>query len=64
MALTWLFSVESLGRHLLLTGMYSILLGQLVFLIASLDNPYRGEYGVSASAFELVLDRMKKMAGG
>lgn len=60
-ALTWLFKVESLRRHLVLTGAYSALIGLLIFLVAALDNPYRGEYSVGADAFELVLDRMQKI---
>jgi len=62
-ALTWLFSVESVKRHAFLTGVYSALIGLLIFLIAALDNPYRGEFSVGPDAFELVLDRMKKIAG-
>jgi hypothetical protein len=58
---TWLFVVKSLLRHVFLTGLYSALLGLLIFLIAALDNPYRGEYSVGPDAFTLVLDRMKKM---
>jgi hypothetical protein len=56
--LTWLFTVESLRQHLFLTGLYSALLGLLVFLIAALDNPYRGEFSVTPGAFEFVLERM------
>ena len=59
--LTWMFSVENVRRHLFLTGLYSGLIGLLIFLIAALDNPYRGEFSVSADAFELVLERMGKM---
>ena len=60
-ALTWLFSVENVRRHLMLTSLYSALIGLLIFLIAALDNPYRGEFSVGPDAFELVLERMKKM---
>ena len=59
--LTWLFSVESVRRHLFLTGLYSGLIALLIFLIAALDNPYRGEFSVGPDAFELVLDRINKM---
>ena len=59
--LTWLFSVESVRRHIFLTGLYSGLIGLLIFLIAALDNPYRGEFSVGPDAFELVLDRINKM---
>ena len=59
--LTSLFSVDSVRRHLFLTGLYSALIGLLIFLIAALDNPYRGEFSVGPDAFELVLDRINKM---
>jgi hypothetical protein len=59
--LTWLFSVENVRRHIFLTGLYSGLIGLLIFLIAALDNPYRGEFSVGPDAFELVLDRFSKM---
>lgn len=61
--LTWLFYVENARRHLFLTGLYSGLLGLLIFLIAALDNPYRGEFSVGSGAFEVVLERMKQMQG-
>jgi hypothetical protein len=59
--LTWLFSVEDVRRHIFLTALYSGLIGLLIFLIAAMDNPYRGEVSVGAEAFELVLNRMSKM---
>lgn len=59
--LTWLFEVEDARRHVFLTGLYSALIGLLIFLIAALDNPYRGEVSVGPDAFTLVLDRMNKM---
>jgi Protein of unknown function (DUF4239) len=59
--LTWMFSVDNVRRHLFLTGLYSGLIGLLIFLIAALDNPYRGEFSVGPDAFELVLERMGKM---
>ena len=58
--LTWLFTVENLSRHLFLTVLYSGLIGLLIFLIAALDNPFRGEISVGPEAYERVLSRMKK----
>lgn len=58
--LTWMFSFESWRRHVFLTVLYSALIGLLVFLIAALDNPYRGDMGVDPDAYEHVLSRMKK----
>ncbi len=59
--LTWLFYVENSRRHMFLTGLYSGLIGLLMFLIAAMDNPYRGEFSVSSEAFQVVLERMKQM---
>jgi hypothetical protein len=58
---TWMFTVENKFRHVFLTGLYSALLGLLIFLVAALDNPYRGEFSVGPDAFELVQNRMGKM---
>lgn len=59
--LTWLFHFDNKRRHLLLTAIYAALIGMLVFLIAAMDNPYRGEMSVGTDAYELVLSRMKKI---
>jgi Kef-type K+ transport system membrane component KefB len=55
--LTWLFLVDSFRLHEMLTGVYAGLIGLLVFLMASMDNPYRGKFSVGPDAFELVLSQ-------
>ena len=60
-AFTWLFSVEKRSRHIILTSLYSGLIGMLIFLIAALDNPYRGEVSVGPDAFQFALERMRSM---
>jgi hypothetical protein len=40
--------------HLVMSIFLAALLGSLVFLVAAMDNPYRGEFSVSPAAFELV----------
>lgn len=57
-ALSWLFIVESVALHLILTGTFAALLGSLIFLVAAMDNPYRGEFSVGPDAFKLVFERM------
>jgi Kef-type K+ transport system membrane component KefB len=59
-ALTWLFLVDSFRLHELLTGLYAALIGLLVFLMAAMDNPYRGKFSVGPDAFELVLKQVMK----
>src|SRR4051794_27347105 len=52
--LTWLFSLDRLSVHLAVAGILSLLTGLVVFLIAAMDHPYRGEVSVSPEAFEIV----------
>jgi hypothetical protein len=52
--LTWLFSIDRLSVHLAVAGLLSLLTGLVVFLIAAMDHPFRGEVSVSPEAFEIV----------
>ena len=56
--ITWFFVTDKFRVHLLMTGMFAALLGLLVFLVAAMDNPFRGEFSVGPDAFQLVLDSM------
>ncbi len=51
-----LFSCDRLGLHLALTGILAFFIGLVIFLIAAMDNPYRGEFSVSAEPFEMLLN--------
>ena len=42
--------------HILLGGIVAFFLGVMIFLIASMDNPMRGELGVSPGVYQLVYD--------
>jgi Protein of unknown function (DUF4239) len=53
-ALTWFFQTDTFRVHLVMSIFLAALLGSLVFLVAAMDNPYRGEFSVSPAAFELV----------
>ena len=59
MILLWLFDLK-LGNHLLLGGLISFFMATMICLIAILDNPFRGEVGVSPEAFELVYSQIMK----
>ena len=52
--LTWLFDVKRLSVHLLLAGIMSLFVAQMVFMIVAMDNPFRGEVSVGSDAFQLV----------
>lgn len=57
--ITWFFITDKFRVHLLMTALFAALLGSLVFLVAAMDNPFRGEFSVSAEAFEIILENMK-----
>jgi len=59
--LTYMFHLPSLKTHLILTGIFSLFLGFVIFLIAALDNPFRGEMGVSPAAYASVLKGLKDL---
>ena len=58
LSLMWLFVVENKRVHDLLTTVLAALLGLLVFLLAVMDFPFRGDYSVGPDAFELVYDQL------
>ena len=53
--LTWLFALERLGIHLIVSGILAMFIGVTVFLIAAMDHPFRGTFSISPEAFEIVL---------
>jgi hypothetical protein len=55
---SWLFVVENFKLHAILNMLMAALLGLLVFLIAVMDNPFRGEFSVGPDAFESVRDQL------
>ncbi len=60
LSLMWLFVVENKRLHDLLTTILASLLGLLVFLIAVMDFPFRGEFSVGPDAFEIVYEQLMK----
>lgn len=57
--LVWLFDIDFLS-HLALGGVLAFFLGTVILLIASMDNPFRGEVSIQPEAFEtLYWDRMR-----
>ena len=57
-AITYLFCVENHALHAVLVGVLAVFIGLLVFLTAAMDNPFRGEFSVSADALTTVLERV------
>lgn len=55
---TWFFHMESLKMHIWMTVLFSALIGLMVFMVAALDNPYRGKISVSPEPLERVYRQM------
>ena len=58
-AMVWLFEMK-FSAHLLLGGLLSFYLGAMIFLIAVMDNPLRGEVSISSDSYKLVLELMDR----
>jgi hypothetical protein len=58
--ITWFFMTDRFRVHLLMTAMFAALLGSLVFLVAAMDHPFRGEVSVTAEAFEVIYENMRR----
>lgn len=57
---TFFFDTRSFGMHFWMTSLFSALLGLMIFLIATMDNPFRGGLSVSAKPLELVYKQLMK----
>ena len=57
--ITWFFITDKFTVHLIMTVLFAALLGSLVFLVAAMDNPFRGEFSVGSDAFEMIKENMK-----
>lgn len=57
-AVTWFFHTGSFRMHLWMTILFSGLLGLMIYLIAVLDNPYRGRVSVTPEPLEHVYQQI------
>jgi len=60
-AVTWFFHMRSQSMHFWMTVMFSGLLGLMIFLLAAMDNPFRGQISVGPEAFEMVYEQLMKL---
>ena len=58
---TWFFDAKSLGMHLWMTGLSAALLGLVIFLIGTLDSPYRGTASIGPDAYEMLYDQLSRI---
>ena len=61
-ALSYTFPVRAYGEHAWLTGVVTATMALLIFVIATLDHPYRGAVSVSPAAYELARDHVMRAA--
>ncbi len=54
---TWCFVMENKFAHVMLSGVSGALIGLLIFMVAAMDHPLRGEYSLGPDPFEIVFDR-------
>ena len=59
-AVPWFFDMKSQSMHFWMTAMFSGLLGLLIFLLAAMESPFRGEISVGPEAFKLVCEQLMK----
>jgi hypothetical protein len=57
-ATTWFFDARSYRMHFWMTVQTCVLLGLIVFMIAILDNPFRGKVSVGDGPLQLVHDQL------
>ncbi len=58
--LTWLLVINNRKLDIVINTLMGLLLGSLIFLIAAMDNPFRGEYCVTSDSFQMLLDGLMK----
>jgi hypothetical protein len=59
--LAYTFRVDDLKLHAFLVGTIAILIGMLVFVIYTLESPYRGDVSIQPDSYQLVLDTLMQL---
>ena len=57
-SLMWMFSINRLSVHLILSGSIAFFVGLMLFFIAAMDNPFRGELTISSEPYQDVLNTL------
>lgn len=57
---SYCFQLQLFRLHVLLVTGLAVMIGLLVFLIAALDQPYRGAVSIDAAAYKIVLEETMK----
>lgn len=62
-AITWFFYLRNRSMQFWMTVLFSALLGLLIFELAAIDNPFRGNMSVGPEAFVNVYEQLMKPGG-
>jgi uncharacterized membrane protein YiaA len=57
---TWFFHLRKKQMHIFMTALISSLLGLMIFLLAAMDHPFRGNLSVGPEPFEVVYDQLMR----
>jgi hypothetical protein len=57
---TYLFGLESTTTHVLMVAALALIISLVLFTVAALDYPFKGDIRVGPEAFEHVLDRFER----
>ncbi len=58
LATTWFFHLKKQAMHFWMTVLMSTLLGLMIYLLAAMDYPFRGNLSVSPAPFQAVYERV------
>ena len=57
---SFFFKVEDARLHLIEVLLLALFIGLVIFMILSLDRPFRGNLGIGADPYQLVYDQLMK----
>jgi len=57
---TFFFKVEDSRLHSILVTLLAAFMGLVIFMILALDQPFRGDLGISAKPYQLIYDQLMK----
>lgn len=58
LALMWMFSIDRISVHLVLSGILSLFVGLMLFFIAAMDNPFRGKLSIEPEGYHVILNNL------
>lgn len=55
------FKVEDVRLHTILVTLLATFIASVIFIMLAMDQPFRGQLGISAEAYELIYDHLMKL---